>query len=125
MKNCSNIKRFLLFQLPYIFYISILIFWFYNTYSENEPINYIALVIAMLVFIQFVFQNKFAGASLGAIGVALSLFFLFSFLSEYKDVETGSLLMVVGLIIASLSLVMGLVMTISSLTSYPDKRKRQ
>ncbi len=123
MKNGSNIKNFLLFQLPYIFYISILIYWFYNTYSEDRPINYIALAVAMVVFIQFVFQNRFVGASIGVIGFTLSLFFMFSFISCANT--ESKLLMIVGLIIASLSLVMGLIMTISNLINYPDKRKRQ
>ncbi len=124
MKNGSNIKNFLFFQLPYVFYISILVLWFYYTYSEDNPVNYIALGIAMLVFIQYVFQNRFVGVSIGVIGFSLSLIFLFSFISN-STTESPSFLMAVGLIIASLSLVMGVIMTITNLTGYPVKRKRQ
>lgn len=40
MKKGSECKKFLLFQLPYIFYISFLLYWFYDTYADDKTINY-------------------------------------------------------------------------------------
>lgn len=113
MKTSSDLKKFLLYQLPYIFYISFLLYWFYDTYADDRTINYFAMGVAMAIFVQFVFQIKIVGVSMGVIGVLFSIFFLFSL----------HIFLTLGIILAILSFLMGLIMTISNLMAKSNQKR--
>lgn len=127
MKKGSECKKFLLFQLPYIFYISFLLYWFYDTYADDRSINYIAMGIAMVIFVQFVFQFKIVGVSFGVIGIIFSLLFLYSILNGHQKLVSGGnqegFIITLGIILAILSFLMGLIMTISNLMAKSNQKR--
>jgi hypothetical protein len=76
---------------------------------------------AMVVFSQFVLQIKLVGASLGIIGILFSSMFLFSQVSKFKQCDQGGLF-IMELSIISLSLIMGLILTITNLRAISGSR---
>lgn len=79
----------------------------------------------MVVFVQFVFQNKIAGASLGVTGTVFSLFAISYLLTEYNNSVIGNFLFAIGLIMTFFSLLMGLVLIITNLKNINHVRKNR
>ena len=83
--------------------------------------------IAMAIFVQFVFQIKIVGASFGVIGIIFSLLFLYSILTDHQKIMPGgnreSFIITLGIILAILSFLMGLIMTISNLMAKSNQKR--
>jgi hypothetical protein len=127
MKKGSDWKKFLLYQLPYIFYISFLLYWFYDTYAEDRTINYVAMGIAMVIFVQFVFQFRIVGASFGIIGIIFSFLFLFSILNDQQSIlppgNREGMIITLGIILAALSFLMGTILTVTNLMTKSNQKR--
>lgn len=83
--------------------------------------------IAMVIFIQFVFQFRIVGASFGVIGIIFSLLFLYSILNEHQaKVTVGNHeggIITLGIILAVLSFLMGLIMTVTNLRAKSNQKR--
>lgn len=78
----------LLTNLPEIFFIGLGGSWFLeNLYSSNH-VNYVALLIVWLLFLQLIYRNRLAGIIYGNILGLFSLFMLGAVYSEFLEFET-------------------------------------
>jgi hypothetical protein len=79
----------LLFKnLPEIFFIGLGTAWAAENFFASGHINYIAILISWLLFLQLIYKNRVAGIVYSNILGIFSLYMLAAVYSEFRDFET-------------------------------------
>jgi hypothetical protein len=73
----------LLLILPEIFFMGCGIYWAQENYFTAGAINYIALLICWLMFLQIVYKNRVLGVVYGATLALASVFMIVATVSEF------------------------------------------
>ncbi|WP_297332912.1 hypothetical protein [Flavobacterium sp.] len=75
-------------NLPEIFFIGLGTAWAAENYLASGHINYIAILLSWLLFLQLIYKNRVAGIIYGNILGIFSLYMLGAVYSEFRDFET-------------------------------------
>jgi hypothetical protein len=114
----SNFTRTI---LPYVYFIGLATYWFYENISAGPHFNYFALGIIGILVIQLIIKIKILGASLGIMGVLFSAYMFLAVLSEFNEFKVASesaiQLITIGTILSLAGLLMGVIMTITNFKS--------
>lgn len=95
-------------NLSEVFFIMVGISWFIDNLLEFGHINYIALLVIWLMFLQVIYKNRVLGIVYGAGMAVFSLFTLYRIFFLYPDSDTFSLgLMLLGTVINGAGVVVG------------------
>ena len=90
----------LLTNLPEIFFIGLGGAWFIENLYSSDYVNYIALLIIWLLFLQLIYKNRLTGIIYANLLGVFSLYMLGAVYSEFLEFETidtsAIMLLVVG-----------------------------
>lgn len=78
----------LLKLLPEIYFMGVGIFWAAENYFASGTLNYIALLIVWLLFLQLFYKNRILGLTYGVALGFVSAFMILAVNSEVGDFET-------------------------------------
>ncbi|MBF01428.1 hypothetical protein [Flavobacterium coralii] len=78
----------LLRNLPEIFFIGLGTAWAAENFLASGHINYIAILISWLLFLQLIYKNRIAGIVYGNILGFFSLYMLVAVYSEFREFPT-------------------------------------
>lgn len=105
--------------MPYIYFISLVAFWFLGDLFMIQNFSFIALVLLVGLIIQAKIQHKVIGTGIGIIAATGSLYGFLAVVSEFKDFETinnSALAMIsVGSALTLSGLAMGVMLALANL----------
>lgn len=102
---------------PELYFISAGVFWTAEGFFSNGSINYIALLVTWLLFLQVLYKNRVAGIIYGLALTLGSAWMLMAVLSEFYQMAPGS--KALQLIVAGTGLFgLGTVMAVAMLYKY-------
>jgi hypothetical protein len=104
--------------LPEFYYMGLGIFSIMENYFASTQINYIALLITWLMFLQVFYKHKILGLIYGNVCALFSVYMLLTVVSGYQDFQAGGLEEVRSLIFSSVLFSTGLVMAILMIYNY-------
>ena len=114
----------LLKTLPEFYFIVLGVFWITGDYFSGGQINYIALLITWLIFLQTFYKNKVLGLIYGNSLALVSVYMLLALLSEYKEFYADSL-QSMRMLVGGLGLFgIGLVMAVLMIYNYAPARSK-
>jgi hypothetical protein len=79
MKNITK-------AIPEIFFIGLGISWAIESYFGSGSINYVAMLLVWLMFLQLIYKNRIAGLGYGIVLAFASVYFIFQ---AYTGLNTG------------------------------------
>jgi hypothetical protein len=104
-------KRFIKLA-PEFFFIGLGAFWVTENYFTTGIINYIALLVTWLIFLQIIYKNRLLGITYGAILGAFSVYMSIFHISGYDNhgeaanpiqfISMGSIMFGTGIVMALL-----------------------
>jgi uncharacterized membrane protein YdcZ (DUF606 family) len=101
--------------IPIVYFLLLSIYWFYDSLSQQQNYNYLALTIAAILVTQIILKNKLFGISLGILGVIGSLLMFLAVLSEFNEFkvisESAKQLIVVGTVLSVAGMIMATIIT--------------
>lgn len=112
----------LLKALPEFYFIGLGIFWITENYFANAQINYIALLITWLIFLQVFYKHKLLGLIYGNVLALFSVYMLLEVLSGYPEAFLSQ--QVLSLLFGSAIFSGGLVMAIVMVYNYATTESR-
>jgi len=80
-----KLTRHLLLQLPELYLITIILLAGYSTPFSFTPF---VLVVAFVILLQVIFNNRISGLIIASLLFLLNLYFLGALLSEFQEFET-------------------------------------
>ena len=102
---------------PELYFISAGVFWTAEGFFSSGSINYIALLLTWLIFLQVLYKNRVAGIIYGLALTLGSAWMLMAVLSEFYQMAPGS--KALQLIVAGTGLFgLGTVMAVAMLYKY-------
>lgn len=104
--------------LPEFYYIGLGAFSTMENYFANGQVNYTALLITWLMFLQVFYKNKILGLIYGNVCALFSVYMLLALVSEYNEFNSGTIEAVRMLIYGSVLFVSGLIMAIFMIYNY-------
>lgn len=99
--------------IPELFFMGMGLFWVIEGYFTLGSVNYFALLITWLLFLQIFYKNRLAGLVYGTVLGSFSVFMLLSLILEYHELETASIAMrstVFGVGLFGAGILMGMAM---------------
>ena len=106
MKKIINI-------IPEAFFIGVGITWLLGDYQSGSTINYFALLVTWLMFLQVFYKNRILGLVYGNVLGLVSIYLLAAMYSEFKAFEVFSMESVKMIAFGSGVIIAGLVMSIA------------
>ena len=77
-------------NVPELYFIGLGIAWVIENYSSKGSINYVALLVTWLMFLQIFYKNKVLGIIYGNIMAAFSIYMIIQVFTEFDAFETLS-----------------------------------
>ena len=100
--------------VPELFFIALGAYWVAENYFASGHINYIALLVTWLLFLQIFYKNRVAGLVYGIVLGLVSAYMMLAVLSEFHEYETATpdavRLLVFGGLLFGLGFLMGCAM---------------
>lgn len=100
-------------SIPELFFMGMGMFWTIESYFTLGSVNYFALLVTWLLFLQIFYKNRLAGLIYGTALGSFSVFMLLAVTSEYHELEAASIAMrsmALGVVLFSAAILMGVAM---------------
>lgn len=79
--------------IPELFFMGMGMFWAIESYFTLGSVNYFALLITWLLFLQIFYKNRFAGLLYGTALGSFSVYMLLATILEYHELDSASISM--------------------------------
>lgn len=79
--------------IPELFFMGMGMFWAIESYFTSGSVNYFALLITWLLFLQIFYKNRLAGLLYGTALGSFSVYMLLATILEYHELESASISM--------------------------------
>ncbi|RWX00782.1 hypothetical protein [Flavobacterium cerinum] len=99
--------------IPELFFMGMGMFWTIESYFALGSVNYFALLVTWLLFLQIFYKNRLAGLIYGTALGSFSVYMLLAVTSEYHELEAASIAMrstALGVVLFSAAILMGIAM---------------
>jgi len=100
--------------IPEFYFIGLGIFWLTENYLSSGRINYVAVLVMWLMFLQVIYKNRILGLSYGVIMALASVYMIVATLNEFAAFESFTVeaakLLGVGAALFGSGLIMGVAM---------------
>jgi hypothetical protein len=106
--------------IPEFFFMGMGIFWSIESYFTLGSVNYFALLVTWLLFLQIFYKNRLAGLVYGTALGSFSVFMLLDVLSGYHELEVASIatkFITIGVVLFSAGILMGIAMVYKYVTA--------
>ena len=99
--------------IPELFFMGMGMFWTIESFFTFGSVNYFALLVTWLLFLQIFYKNRLAGLIYGTALGSFSVYMLLAVTSEYHELEAASIAMqstALGVVLFSTAILMGIAM---------------
>lgn len=106
--------------IPELFFMGMGMFWAIESYFALGSVNYFALLVTWLLFLQIFYKNRLVGLLYGMALGSFSVYMLLAVTSEYHELESASISMestAVGAVLFSAAILMGVAMVYKYVTT--------
>lgn len=102
--------------LPELFFMGISMFWIAESYFTLGSVNYFALLVTWLLFLQFFYKNRLAGLVYGIAFGSFSVYMLLAIISGFDSVS--SLTITNSTMLSAALFATGIIMAIAMVYKY-------
>lgn len=103
--------------LPELFFMGVGMFWIAESYFTWGSVNYFALLVTWLLFVQFFYKNRLAGLVYGIAFGSFSVYMLLTIITGYYE-SVSSLFITNSAVLGAGLFVTGIIMAVAMVYKY-------
>lgn len=103
--------------LPELFFMGIGMFWIAESYFTFGNVNYFALLVTWLLFLQFFYKNRLAGLVYGIAFGSFSVYMLLAIISGYYE-SVSALFITKSTVLSAGLFAIGIIMALAMVYKY-------
>jgi hypothetical protein len=103
--------------LPELFFMGIGVFWIAESYFTLGSVNYFAMLITWLLFLQFFYKNRLAGLVYGIAFGSFSVYMLLTIITGYYE-SVSSLFITKSTVLGAGLFATGIIMAVAMVYKY-------
>jgi hypothetical protein len=88
-------------SIPELYFMGMGLFWAAENYFTSGTVNYFALLVTWLLFLQIIYKNRFIGLVYGVILTLFSAYMVLAVVSEFSEAKAFELIVVGGTLFAT------------------------